>query len=72
MGNVKIDVVKVVEVKKLVVIVEKSLELIYKKCKLVIFYVEGVFWSGKLWDVFFIFMELIEKYYVDVKKNYKK
>ncbi|EBF5848113.1 WXG100 family type VII secretion target [Listeria monocytogenes] len=72
MGNVKIDAAKVAEAKKSAEIVEKSLESTHKKCKSVISYVEGASWSGKSRDAFITFMELVEQYHSDVKKNFKK
>ncbi|MBC1742040.1 WXG100 family type VII secretion target [Listeria welshimeri] len=72
MGNLKIDAEKVAEAKKSAAIVEESLKTTYDKCKSVISYVEGASWSGKSRDAFLTFMELIEQYHADVKKNYKK
>ncbi|MBF2476206.1 WXG100 family type VII secretion target [Listeria seeligeri] len=72
MGDLKIDADKVAEAKASAKIVEKSLETTHEKCKAVISYVEGASWSGKSRDAFLTFMELIEQYHADVKKNYKK
>lgn len=73
MGNVKIDAAKVAEAKKIGCHSGKKAQNQHiKKCKSVISYVEGASWSGKSRDAFLTFMELIEKYHADVKKNYKK
>ncbi|MBC1614474.1 hypothetical protein HB937_14215 [Listeria welshimeri] len=60
MGNLKIDAEKVAEAKKSAAIVEESLKTTHDS------------WSGKSRDAFLTFMELIEQYHADVKKNYKK
>ncbi|MBC1487313.1 WXG100 family type VII secretion target [Listeria seeligeri] len=72
MGNLKIDANKVAEAKASAKIVGESLDATHKKCKAVISYVEGASWSGKSRDAFLTFMEIIEQYHADVKKNYKK
>ncbi len=72
MANVKIDAGKVAEAKAQAKIVETSLSAVHKQCQSLISYVNGAKWDGKTRDAFLTYIELIEKYHAEVKKQYKK
>lgn len=72
MTNVKINPEEVKQALRQAKIVEASLEKTHKKCEKIISYVNGAKWKGKPRDAFITYIELLEKYHTDVKKNYKK
>ncbi|EUJ33939.1 hypothetical protein MFLO_01935 [Listeria floridensis FSL S10-1187] len=72
MADVKISAEKVETAKQQAKIVEDALSSTHKKCKAIISYASSAKWDGKARDAFLTYMELIEKYHAEVKKEFKK
>ena len=51
---------------------EQSVDQTYETCKQLLSYVNKAEWSGSARDSFLTYLEIIEKYHLDMKKAVKK